>query len=59
MWPDYRSECHLNAHLYSLMCCAGQCLNSVCVCVCVCTVVFTLVVYMLSVCGAVPVNTCV
>lgn len=24
MWPDYRSECHLNAHLYSLMCCAGQ-----------------------------------
>ncbi|XP_060948240.1 microtubule-actin cross-linking factor 1 isoform X2 [Limanda limanda] len=24
MWPDYRSECHLNAHLYSLMCCADE-----------------------------------
>lgn len=27
MWPDYRNECHLNAHLYSLMCCAGQCVH--------------------------------
>uniref|UniRef100_A0A3B4U476 Microtubule actin crosslinking factor 1 n=1 Tax=Seriola dumerili TaxID=41447 RepID=A0A3B4U476_SERDU len=24
MWPDYRNECHLNAHLYSLMCCADE-----------------------------------
>ncbi|MEQ2245019.1 hypothetical protein ILYODFUR_023219, partial [Ilyodon furcidens] len=24
MWPDYRSESHLNAHLYSLMCCADE-----------------------------------
>lgn len=24
MWPDYRNESHLNAHLYSRMCCAGQ-----------------------------------
>ncbi|XP_062265327.1 microtubule-actin cross-linking factor 1 isoform X4 [Platichthys flesus] len=24
MWPDYRSECQLNAHLYSLMCCADE-----------------------------------
>lgn len=36
MWPDYRNECHLNAHLYSLMCCAGQCVcSNICVCVCV------------------------
>lgn len=32
MWPDYRSESHLNAHLYSLMCCAGQCVPVACVC---------------------------
>uniref|UniRef100_A0A3Q3VRT8 Uncharacterized protein n=1 Tax=Mola mola TaxID=94237 RepID=A0A3Q3VRT8_MOLML len=24
MWPDYKNECHLNAHLYSLMCCADE-----------------------------------
>ncbi|KAF1381943.1 hypothetical protein PFLUV_G00159260 [Perca fluviatilis] len=24
MWPDYRNECQLNAHLYSLMCCADE-----------------------------------
>uniref|UniRef100_A0A3P9NKF4 Calponin-homology (CH) domain-containing protein n=1 Tax=Poecilia reticulata TaxID=8081 RepID=A0A3P9NKF4_POERE len=24
MWTDYRSESHLNAHLYSLMCCADE-----------------------------------
>uniref|UniRef100_A0AAV2K7V9 Calponin-homology (CH) domain-containing protein n=1 Tax=Knipowitschia caucasica TaxID=637954 RepID=A0AAV2K7V9_KNICA len=24
MWPDYRSESHLNAHLYTLMCCADE-----------------------------------
>ncbi|XP_042069129.1 plectin-like isoform X5 [Haplochromis burtoni] len=24
MWPDYRNECNLNAHLYSLMCCADE-----------------------------------
>uniref|UniRef100_A0A3P9H1F7 Calponin-homology (CH) domain-containing protein n=1 Tax=Oryzias latipes TaxID=8090 RepID=A0A3P9H1F7_ORYLA len=24
MWPDYRDEGHLNAHLYSLMCCADE-----------------------------------
>ncbi|CAL8372595.1 unnamed protein product [Boreogadus saida] len=24
MWPDYRNECELNAHLYSLMCCADE-----------------------------------
>lgn len=42
MWPDYRNECHLNAHLYSLMCCAGQCVH---VCVytkCSCSVVAVL-----------------
>lgn len=42
MWPDYRNECHLNAHLYSLMCCAGQC-------------PYVCVVYM---CGEAPVGTC-
>lgn len=47
MWPDYRNECHLNAHLYSLMCCAGQC-------VCV----YSVVVYMLSGVAVVPVSTC-
>lgn len=51
MWPDYRNECHLNAHLYSLMCCAGQCVSKHVVCTClysICTV-FADVVYMLPV----------
>lgn len=44
MWPDYRNECHLNAHLYSLMCCAGQC-----VCSWSSSTVFAVFVYMLPV----------